>query len=71
MSLLAFSNANIQFDKGLLTWKLYIASEVLCTTKQVELVDKKQFARAAMNENVEVLVIDLAFLSTIYPAREA
>ena len=32
---LKISNANVAFDKGTLTWKLYTINKALLTTKQV------------------------------------
>ena len=42
---LALSNADIQFAEKELTWRSYTAAEALPTTKRVELIDKKEFAK--------------------------
>ena len=47
MLFLKISNANVAFGKGTLTWKSYITKEALPTTKQVQLVDPKEFDIAA------------------------
>ena len=73
MPFLTLSNADIQFAEKELTWRSYTAVEALPTTKRVEIIDKKKFARAALDEHVEVFVVHVTFLSTmaIHPAREA
>ena len=42
-------------------------------TKQVEIIDKKKFARAALDKHVEAFVIHVTFLLTmaIHPAKKA
>ena len=55
-----------------LTWRSYTVAEALPTTKRVEIIDKKEFAKAALDENVEVFVVHVTSFLTmaIYPARE-
>ena len=69
------SNVNIQFAKKKLTWRSYITAKTLPTTKQVEIIDKRKFAKTALDKNVEVFVVYMTSLSlnsmSIYPAREA
>ena len=76
MPFLTFSNADIQFIEKEPTWKSYTAKEALPTTQRVELIDKKEFAKAALNENIKTFVVHVSFLSlrskmTIHPARDA
>ena len=73
MPFLTLSNADIQFAEKELTWRSYTAAEALPTTKRVEIIDKKEFARAALDEHVEAFVVHVTSLSTmaIHPAREA
>ena len=59
---LAFSNANIQFAEKELTWSSYTAAEALLITKRVELIDKKEFAKAALDEESETFVVHVAAL---------
>ena len=58
-----------------LTWRSYTVAEALPTTKRVEIIDKKEFAKAALDENVEAFVVHVTSLSLnsmpIHPAREA
>ena len=70
---LTFSNANIQFAQKELTWRSYTTTEALPTTKRVEIIDRKEFAKAALDEHVEAFVVHVTSLSTmaIHPSREA
>ena len=52
MPFLIFSNADIQFAEKELTWKTYTIKKALPTTHQVELIDKKEFAKAALDESI-------------------
>ena len=63
MSFLTLSNTDIQFAEKELTWRSYIAAEALPTIKWVELNDKKEFAKAALDENVEAFVVHVTSLS--------
>ena len=79
MSFLTFSNADIQFAKKKLTWRLYTAVEALLTTKWVELIEKKEFAKAALDEESKTFVVYVAAMKallesakmTTYPAWAA
>ena len=54
-----------------------MTAEALLTTKQVEIIDKKEFAKVALDENIEVFVVHVTSLSLnkltmlIYLAKEA
>ena len=75
MPFLTLSNADIQFEKKELTWRSYTTAEALPTTKRVEIIDKKEFAKAALDENVEAFVVHVTSIGlssmSIHPAREA
>ena len=74
ISSLTISNANIQFSGKEITWKTYTPEDVLLTTCWIELIDKKKFAKAALDENIEAFVGYVASLTLkmmIYPARKA
>ena len=62
MSFLIFSNVDIQFAEKELTWRSYSTAKVLSTTKQVELIDKKEFAKATLDEESETFVVHVAAL---------
>ena len=74
MPFLTLSNADVQFVEKELTWRSYTTAEALLTTKRVELIDKKEFAKAALDKNSETFVIHVASLNPIpgiHPDREA
>ena len=57
MLFLCFSNTDFYFGTWELTWKSYTATEALLTTRRMELIDKKEFAKAALNKNLKIFVI--------------
>ena len=63
MPFFTLSNADVQFVEKELTLRTYTTAEVLPTTKRVELIDKKEFAKAALDENSETFVIHVASLN--------
>ena len=66
MPFLTFSNADIQFAEKKLTWRSYTTKEALPTTCWVELIDKKEFAKAGLDENVKAFMINVvSFTSKI------
>ena len=74
MSFFTLGNANIQFANQKLTWKTYTTAEALPTTQWIELIDKKKFAKAILDENIEAFVVCVAFFTLkiiIHPAQEA
>ncbi len=63
MPFLSFSNVDVEFaELGKLTWRTYKTAEVLPTTNWVKLIDKKEFARAALDENSETFVVHVSAL---------
>lgn len=74
ISFLILSNANIWFDKKKLTWKSYTAAKALPIIKQIEIIDKKKFAKTAFDENIEAFLVYVTSLSlssiSIYLAKE-
>ena len=74
MPFLTLSNADVQFAEKKLTWRTYTTEEALPTTRRVEIIDRKEFAKAALDENVEAFVVHVSSLGskmTIHLAREA
>ena len=75
MPFLTLSNADIRFAEGELTWRTYTPAEALPTTKRVQIIDRKEFAKAALDPNQEAFVVHVATLTaepmTIHPARQA
>ena len=73
---LTLSNADVQFVEKELTWRSYTTAEALPTTKRVEFINKKEFAKAALDENSETFVVHVASLNLalapgIHPDRAA
>ena len=62
MPFLALNNADIQFAEKELTWRFYTTAEALPTTKQIELIDKKEFAKPALDEESETFVVHVTVL---------
>ena len=58
-----FSNVDIQFAKKYLISRFYTAAEALPISKRVEIIDKKKFAKAALDENIKAFVIYVTVLS--------
>ncbi len=75
MPFLFFSNADVEFaEQEKLTWRSYTAAEALPTTSRVELINKRGFAKAALDGNSETLVVHVAALELstampIHPSR--
>lgn len=57
-----FDNADIDFEATEFTWKKYLVAEALPITYLVELIDKREFARVILNENLEIFVMHVAEL---------
>ncbi len=76
MPFLTMSNANVDFQARDLQWRSYTIGEVLLTTKQVELIGKKEFAAAALVPEHEAFVVHVAALSVdsgdeMHPSKRA
>ena len=74
MPFLTLSNADVQFVEMEIIWRSYITAEALPTTKWVELINKKEFAKAALDEKSETFVVHVASLNLtpgIHPDRAA
>ena len=71
---LTLSNADVQFVEKKLTWRTYNPAKTLPSTKQVELIDKKEFATVALYEKSETFVVHIVSLNLtpgIHPDRAA
>ena len=49
-------------QKKELTWRSYTAGKALPTTKRIELINKKEFAKATLDKESETFVIHIAIL---------
>ena len=65
MLFLILNNTDIQFAEKKLTWRSYIVVEVLPTTKRVEFINKKEFAKAALDENSKTFVVYVLSLNVV------
>ena len=63
MPFLTLSNTDVQFVEKKLAWKSYTTAEALPTAKQVELINKKELAKMALNEKSESFVVHVASLN--------
>lgn len=57
------NNTNIKFAEKKLTWKTYIAKKALLTTRQVEIINKKKFAKNILNENIKAYIVYIPSLT--------
>ena len=74
MPFLILSNVDVQFVKKEHTWKTYTTAKALPTIKQVELIDKKEFGKTALDEKSETFVIHVVSLNLtpgIHPDKAA
>ncbi len=76
MLFLTMSNINFDFQAWDLQWKSYTTRDVLLTTRQVELMGKKEFVAAAFDPEYKVFVVYIAVLSIdsgdeIHPSKRA
>ena len=73
MPFLILSNTNVQFVEKELTWRSYTTAKALPTTMRVELMNKKEFAKVALDKNSETFVVHVTSLSStsldVYPFR--
>ena len=60
MLFLKFSNVDMLFGKRILTWRTYITNKALPTTKQVQIIDKKDFVIAALDIDNKTFVMHIA-----------
>lgn len=76
MLFLSLSNADVQFGVEELTWRTYAAAKAIPTARRVELIDKHEFVKAALDENSKTFVVHVSALEvqaemTIHPSRIA
>ena len=63
MLFLTLSGADVDFASRKLWWKTYTTKKAFPTTRRIELMDKKEFAAAALNPEHETYVVHVASLS--------
>lgn len=67
VSFLSFRIINIEFVEELrkLNWRSYIVTKIPSTTCRIELIIKKNFAKAALKKNLKTFVIYISVLEVI------
>lgn len=73
MPFLNFSNVDIRFAKKKLVWRTYNAIKALPTIQKGEIIDKKEFAAAALNKLDETIVVYMATFSldsNVHPSQQ-
>ena len=69
MPFLALSKVEVDFAERELTWKAYTIAEALPTTKRVQIIGPKEFAKAALDPNQEAFVVHVATSSMEHSDR--
>ena len=63
MPFLSLNNADVEFaELKRLIWRIYTAAEVLPIINRVKLINKREFAKAALKKNFETFVMHVATL---------
>ena len=57
MPFLTLSNVDVQFAEKELTWRTYTIKKAFPTTRQVEIINQKKLAKAALDEKIETFVV--------------
>ena len=57
MPFFIFNNINVSFAEQKLVLRLYTASKALSITKQIEIINKNKFTKAALDKNVKAFVV--------------
>ena len=70
MPFFTLSNADIEFGEKKLIWRSYNIAEALPITKWVELIDKKEFTKTALDEKSETFVVHIAALKVSQGSAE-
>lgn len=63
MPFLTLSNVDIGFLDKKLTWKTYSVAEFLFTIKKIQIIDWKEFVKAVLDPDKEVLVMHIATIT--------
>lgn len=78
MFFILLNNRDFQFDIRKFIWRSYTTIEVIPTTSWVELIDKREFAKVALDKNLKTVIIYITTLKatevaeiTIYPSWAA
>ena len=64
MLFLIFSNTNILLVEKKLTWRSYIRVKALIIPKQIELINKIEFAKTTLEEEFKTFVVYVVIVKT-------
>lgn len=62
IAFLTLSNIKVNFINQKLKWRLYTITKTLITTKQVKLIEKKEFIATASDLDDETFIMYVTFL---------
>lgn len=65
MLFLLLSNADIKFDTEKLSWRTSIIAEAMLMRKKVELMNKFEFIKPALNKDAEIYIVYITTLEII------
>ncbi len=65
ISFLDLSNTIFQFSTEKFILRSYTVAETLSTINRIEIIDKKEFARVALDENSKTFVVYVAVLKVL------
>ena len=70
MLILTLTNADIQFAEKKLSWRFYTAVEALPSMKWVEVINKNEFAKAALDEEPKTFMVYVTALGALQRSAE-
>lgn len=65
MLFLTFSKTNIQFAEKKFICRFYTIVKALLIIKQIDLINKKKFAKLALDKNFETFIVHVAVLASL------
>lgn len=77
MFFLSLSNTNMLLLEWKLIWNSYTTAEAILTTKQIKLIKKREFAKAALDANSKTFMVHVSALQaplarmSINPSQKA
>ena len=75
MLFLKISNTDVSFDKKILTWKTYITNKTLPITKQVQIINKKDFVIVTLDADNKTFMMHVTIWEwegmLVYSERQA
>ena len=60
MPFLKLNNADVSFGEKILMWRTYTTNKALSITKQVQIIDKKDFIIAVLDANSKTFIVHVA-----------